>query len=69
MRRKEEPMEQQNRINEEKNTNIQGEETEEVAGREKVDEGAIRKMGTQEEIAIKLKTVEERGIQKVRNYQ
>ena len=57
MRRREEPVEEQNRVNEE------------MGSREEVGEGATRKMGTQEEIAIKLKTVEERGIQKVRNYQ
>ena len=63
IRRREKPMEEQNRVNEENDKNIQRQETEVVTGREKVYEGAIRKMGTQEEIATKLKTVEEKGTQ------
>ena len=47
-------MEEQNRINEEKDRNThQRQETEMVTGREKVGEGASRKMGTQGEIATK----------------
>ena len=42
-------MEEQNRVNEEKGRNIRRKETGEVAGREKVGEGAIKKMGIEEE--------------------
>ena len=57
-------MEEQNRINEEKDRNThQRQETEVVTGREKVGEGASRKMGTQGEIATKPKPVEERDTQ------
>ena len=48
IRREEEPMEEQNRVNEEKDINTQKQETEEVAGREKVGKGSIRKMGKQD---------------------
>ena len=63
MRRREEPMEGQNKINEEKDNNIQRQETEEVVGREKIGEGAIKKMGKQGEIATKPKPVEVRDTQ------
>ena len=41
-------MEEQNRVNREKDINTQKQETEEVAGREKVGKGSIRKMGKQD---------------------
>ena len=53
-------MEEQIRVNEGKISNTQKQETEEVARREKLGEGAIRKMGKQREIATKLKPVEVR---------
>ena len=56
-------MEEQNRVNEEKDSKTQKQETEEVVGRKKVGEGAIRKVGTQGEIATKPKQVEVRDIQ------
>ena len=46
-------MVEQNRVNEEKDRNTQREETEVITKREKVDKEAIRKMGTQGEIATK----------------
>ena len=51
MRRREESMEEQNRVNREKDINTQKQETEVVTGREKVGKGAIRKLVTQGEIA------------------
>ena len=53
MKRREEPMEEQNSVNEENDSKTQRQETEEVAGREKVGKGAIRKMEKQGEIATK----------------
>ena len=47
MRSREEPMEEQNRINEEKKKNTQRQQTDLVTEREKVGEGTIRKMETQ----------------------
>ena len=67
MRRREKPIEEQNRVNEEKDRKAQRQQIEVVTGREKVGEGAIKKMGTQEEIATKLKPVEEKDTQKKRN--
>ena len=64
MRRKKEPIEEKNRLNEEKDKNTQRQKTEVVTGREKVGEGAIRKMGTQGEIATKPKPMEEKDAQK-----
>ena len=49
MKSREEPMKKQNRVNEEKNRNTQKQETEVITGREKVGEGVIRKVRTQEE--------------------
>ena len=43
-----------------KDSDIHRQETEEVTGREKVGEGAIRKRKTQEEIATKLKIAEDK---------
>ena len=51
-------------VNEEKDINTQRKETEVVTGREKVDQGRIRKMGTQGEIATKPKPMEEIDTQK-----
>ena len=59
MRRKKEPIEEKNRLNEEKDKNTQRQKTEVVTGREKVGEGAIRKIGTQREIATKPKPAKE----------
>ena len=59
MKRREEPMEEQSRVNEENDRNTQRQETV-VTGREKVDEVAIKKMGTQGVIATKPKPVEKR---------
>ena len=56
-------MEEQNSVNKEKDSNTQRQETQEVAGREKVGEGAIRKMEKQGEIATKLKPVEVKDTQ------
>ena len=64
MMSREEPMEEQNRVNEEKDRNIQRQETKLATGREKVDEGAIRKMGTKGEIATKPNLEEEKDIKK-----
>ena len=61
---REKPMEEQNRVNEENDKNIQRQETEVVTGREKVGKGAIWKMRTQGEIAIKPKLAEEKDTQK-----
>ena len=66
MRKRKEPMEEQNRVNEENGRNIQTQETEVVTGRKNVDKEAIRKMGTQEEIVTKLKPAEEKNTQKKR---
>ena len=57
MRKREKAMEKQNRVNEEKESNTQRQEAEEVPGREKVDQGAISKMGKQREITTKPKPV------------
>ena len=54
MRRREEPIEEHNRVNEEKDISTQGQETKMVTRREKVGEGTIRKMGAQKEIANKI---------------
>ena len=62
MRRKEEPMEEQNSVNEEEDSNTQRQETEEVAGREKVGE-QLGRLGNQGEIATKPKPVEVRDTQ------
>ena len=59
-------MKEQNRVNEENYRNTQRKETEVVTGRENVGEGAIKKMGTQGEIATKPKPVEEKNTQKKR---
>ena len=64
MRKREEPMEVQNSVNEESDSNTQRQETEGVARREKVGEGAIRKMGKQREIVTKSKPAEVRDTQK-----
>ena len=61
---REKPMEEQNRVNKEKDRNIWRRETKIVTGREKVGEWAIKKMGTQGEIATKLKPLEKRGTEK-----
>ena len=58
IRRREEPMKKQIRENEEKDSDTHRQETKEATGREKVDEGVIRKRRTQEEIATKPKIVE-----------
>ena len=62
MRRSKEPVEEQNRFNEEKDRNTQTQETEVATGRE----GAIRNVGTQGEIATKLKPVGEKDTQEKR---
>ena len=46
-RRREEPREEQNRVNEEKESNTQRPEIQEVTWKEKVGEGIIRKVRTQ----------------------
>ena len=46
-------MEEQNSVNEEKDSNMQRQETKKVTGREKVSEGAIRKIWKQGKIATK----------------
>ena len=56
-------MEGQKNVNEEKNSNTQRQETENVARREKLDEAAIRKMGKHGEIDTKPKPVEVRDTQ------
>ena len=66
MRRREKPMEEQNRVNEEKDRNTQRQETEVIIGREKVGKEAIRKIGTQGEIATKPKPAEEKKTLKKR---
>ena len=50
-----------------KRTNTQRQETEVVTVREKVGEGAIRKIEAQGEIATKAKPAEEKDTQKKRN--
>ena len=67
MRRRDEPMEEQNRVKMKKMTNTQKQETEAVTGREKLGKEAIRKMETQGEIATKPKPVEEKDTQKKKN--
>ena len=54
MKWREEPMDEQNRLNEEKGRSTQRKETKKVTGREKVGNGAIRKI-THGEIATKPK--------------
>ena len=56
-------MKEQNSGKEEKDNNTQRRESKEVAGKEKVGEGAIRKMGKKVEIATKPKPVEVRDTQ------
>ena len=56
-------MEEQNSVNEEKDSNTQRQEKVEVGGKVKVGEGAIRKMGKQRVIATKLKSTEVRDTQ------
>ena len=60
MRRREGPIEEQKRVNEEKNRNTHRQETEVATERQKVGEGTIRKMGTQGEIDTKSKPAEEK---------
>ena len=57
-------MKKQNRENEEKDSDTYRQETEEATGREKIGEGGIRKRRTQEEIATKLKIVEDKDKRK-----
>ena len=57
-------MEEQNRVNEEKSRNTPRQKTEVVTGREKVGEGATRKVRTQGECATKLKPTEEKDVKK-----
>ena len=61
MRRREKSMEEQNRLNEENDRNTQRQGTKVLTGREKVGEGAIRK------IATKPKPAEEKYAQKKRD--
>ena len=67
MMSREEPMEEQNRVNEEKDRNTQREETEVVTRREKVGKRAIKKMGTQRETVTKSKPMEEKKYPKQRD--
>ena len=62
MRRREKPMEAQNSVNEEKDSNPQRQETKEVVGIEEIGEGAIKKMG-KGEIGTKPKPLKVRGTQ------
>ena len=64
MRRREEPMEEQNKLNEEKDRNIQSQEADMVTGRMNVDDGSIRKVRTQGESATKPKPTEEKRYSK-----
>ena len=64
MRRKEEPMADQKSVNEEKNRHTQRQEIEVITEREKIGDGAIRKMETHREIDTKPKPVEEKDTQK-----
>ena len=59
IRRRDEPMKKQNRENEEKDSDTHRQETEKVAGREKVGDGAIKRRRTQKEIATKPKIAED----------
>ena len=59
-------MDEQNRVNEVKYTNTQRQEIEVVTGRDKVSEGAIRKIGKQGEIPTKPKPMEKKDTQKKR---
>ena len=64
MKRKKEPMEEHNILNEEKDRNTQRQKTEVVTGREKLDKGAIREVKTQGESATNPKPANEKGTQK-----
>ena len=55
MRRREELMEEQERVNKEKDIKTQRQEKEEITGKDKLSGGAIRKMGTKGEISTKPK--------------
>ena len=59
MRRREEHVEEQNKVNEEKDINIQRQETEVVTGGENVGKGTIKIIGTQGEISTKSKEEKE----------
>ena len=60
MKRKKEPMEEHNILNEEKDRNTQRQKTEVVTGREKVGKGVTRKVRTQGESAFKSNPAEEK---------
>ena len=60
----EEPMEEQNRLNKEKDRKTQRQETELVTGRVKVGEGAIRKVKTQGVCTPKPKPAGEKMLKK-----
>ena len=57
-------MEEQNRVNEEKDRNTQRQETKVATERVKVDKGAIRKMETQREIVTNPKPTKEKDTQR-----
>ena len=69
MRKKEKPMEEQNRVNKEKDRTTQRQKTKVVAGREKVGEGAIRRREHKETVPPnrnewRKKILKKRGVKK-----